>query len=220
MRCGLFAAALVLAAAQPGLAQTAADQSPQDPAQHFQAYVTSDGYKKLMAQLAMVGESVSAPECKAAKPVERASLTVYVPPLFETGVHPVSGLWVDRIKIDRCGATNFQNILVQAQPGDKAPRAALLMPGTTLTNPPMQSLIMKDVLEGLAKKKCTDQAQIVPAGTSRDKEVKPVKLNEKGMIVEGAWKETWSFRACGKVVKATIDISADGKGSLTHKVKM
>lgn len=232
MRFGRFAFALALVAAQPVLAQTVPDQSappaqtpqaqavPQDPAQRFQAYVTNDGYKNMLGQLANMGETVSAPECKAHKPLERASLTVYGAPLFEAGLHPVAGLWVDRVKMDRCGTTTFQNVLLQAQKDGKPPRAALLMPGTTMTNPPMQSIVMKDILEGLAKKKCTDQAQIVPVNTKMEKESKPLKLDPKGMIAEGVWKESWTFKACGKPVTVTIDLSADGKGGLSHKVKM
>lgn len=230
MRFGLFAFALVLAAAHPVLAQTAPDQpgqapaAPQgqteDPAQRFQAYVTSDGYKSMIGQLAVMGDTISAPECKEHKPQERASLTIYSPPLFETGAHPISGLWIDRIKMNRCGANTFQNILIQAQKDGQPPRAALMMPGTTMANPPMQNLVMKDILDGLAKNKCSDQSKIIPSDTKRDKETKPMKLDAKGMIIEGAWKEIWTFRACGKTVNATVDISSDGKGGLTHKVKL
>lgn len=230
MRCGRLAFAVVLAAfAQPALAQSVPDQpaqaapgaaQPQDPAQRFQAYVTSDGYKAMLGQLATMGEVVSSPDCKEHKPVERASLTIYGPPLFENGLHPVSGLWVDRIQMNRCGATAYQNVLMQAQKDGNPPRAALLMPGTTLANPPMQNLVMKDVLAGLAKNKCTDQAQIIPVDTKKDKETKALKLDEKGMIVEGSWKETWIFKACGKTVNVGVEIGSDGKGGLNHKVKL
>ncbi|MBX9635696.1 MAG: hypothetical protein K2X44_12005, partial [Magnetospirillum sp.] len=122
MRFGRYAFALVLAATQPVLAQTVPETSAQpgllpvqDQAQRFQAYVTSDGYKAMLAQLAVMGETVSSPECKTHKPQERASLTIYGGPMFDTGVHPIAGLWVDRIKMDRCGTTSFQNVLMQAQ---------------------------------------------------------------------------------------------------------
>lgn len=225
MRFGRLAFALVLASTQPVLAQTVPGQPAQapvqDPAQRFQAYVTSEAYKSTLGQLAIMGETTSAPECKEHKPQERASLTIYGAPLFQTGMHPVAGLWVDRIKMDRCGAVSFQNIILQAQKDGTPPRAALLMPGTTMTNPPMQNLIMKDVLAGLEKKKkCADQSQIVPVSTKMEKESKPMKLDGKGMIAEGVWKESWTFKACGKTVTATIDLAADGKGGLTHKVKM
>ena len=229
MRFGPIALALVLAAAaQPALAQNVPDQSsqapaagqPQDPAQRFQAYVTSDGYKGMLAQLAVMGDTISAPECKDHKPQERASLTIYGPPLFEAGAHPVSGLWLDRIKMSRCGTATFQNILIQAQKDGQPPRAALMLPGTTMANPPMQNVLMKDVVEQLAKKNCTDPTKIIPVDTKRDKELKPIKLDDKGMIVEGSWKETWTFKACGKTVNAAIDINADGKGGLAHKVKL
>lgn len=228
MRFGSLVVALaVVVAAVPAVAQTVPEQQPgqaagapsQDPAQRFPAYVTSDGYKKMIGQLAMMGDTISAPDCKEHKPQERDGLTIYVPPHFEAGVHPVTGLWVDRIKMNRCGATTYQNILIQANKEGQPPRAALMMPGTTKTNPPMQQLILQDVLEALKKKKCEDQSQIVPVDTKLEKESKAMKLDDKGMIVEGAWKETWTLKACGKVANFSIDIAADGKGGLTHKVK-
>ncbi|MGE5477270.1 MAG: hypothetical protein ACM3Q1_11485 [Bacteroidales bacterium] len=223
MRFGSLAVALSLVVAAPALAQTVPEQpqgQPQDPAQRFQAYVTSEGYKNMISQLATMGDTISAPDCKEHKPQERASMTIYGAPLFETGMHPVSGLWVDRIKMNRCGTNTFQNILIQANKDGQPPRAALMMPGTTMANPPLQQMIMKDVLEALAKKKCNDQTQIIPVDTKHDKETKAIKLNDKGMIVEGSWKETWTLKACGKVTNVGIDINSDGKGGLVHKIKM
>lgn len=229
MRVGPFVFAVALAAATPALAQTVPDQQPsgqapaaasQDPAQRFQTYVTSEGYKKAISQITTMGDTISAPECKEHKPQERAGLTIYAPPTFETAEHPVTGLWLDRIKMNRCGTTTFQNVLIQAQKEGQPPRMALMMPGSTLANPPMQNLIMKDLLAALAKNKCTDQTQIFPVDTKRDKETRPLKLDDKGMITDGAWKETWTLKACGKNVNATVDISSDGKGGLTHKVKL
>lgn len=217
---------LALVAATPALAQSpapaqgAAPGIGQSPVERFQAYVTSDGYRKNMGQLAIMGDSISAPECKDHKPVERAGLTIFMPPAFGEGQHPVSGLWMDRIKMDRCGVPTVQNILVQAQPGGQPPMAALKMPGLTGANPPMQELVMKDVVTQLAAKKCTDQGNIVPVDSKIDKETKPRKLNDKGNLTEGAWKETWTFKACGKVVNATVEFSVDGKGGLSHKVKL
>ena len=97
---------------------------------------------------------------------------------------------------------------------------AAMLPGTTMTNPPMQGVVMNDIVEALKKKNCKDLTEIVPVDTKHDKESTPIKLDEKGMITAGAWKETWTLRACGKTVNATIDISADGKGGLSHKVKL
>lgn len=210
--------------AQPGQAPQAqpgqAPATPQDHAKRFQVYATSEGYRKSIGQLAIMGDTISAPECKEHKPLERAGLTVFAPPMFAEGVHPVGGLWMDRIKMDRCGTSTFQNILVQAQADGKPPRVALKMPGQTAANPPMQDLVMKDVVAALAKAKCSDTTKIIPVDTKLDKETKPRKINERGMLVEGAWKETWTFNACGKKTGATVDFAADGKGNLTHKLKM
>ena len=223
MRFGFPALVATLAVAAPVLAQNApqpaAPGQPENPAQRFERYATSEGYKKSIGQIAVMGSTISKPECKDHKAVKRAAITIYVGPTFADGVHPVSGLWMDRILMDSCGKPGHQNILVQAQPG-ASPKAALKMPGLTNANPPMQDLVIHDVMEGLKAKKCTDQAQVFPLDSTQGKESKSRKIDAKGMLVEGAWKETWSFRACGKTVTATVDFAADGKGGLTHKVKM
>ena len=222
-----IAFALALLAAAPALAQSPAPApapapaaTADNPAAKFQAYATSDAYRKTIGQLAVMGDTVSAPECKTHQPKERAALTVFMPPMFGEGMHPTSGLWLDRIKMDRCGTITFQNILVQAQPNGQPPMLSLKMPGQTGANPPMQDLVMKDVVTALTKGKCTDIAKIIPVDSKVDKETKPRKVDQKGMLVEGAWKETWIFNACGKKVNATVDFVTDGKGGLSHKVKL
>ncbi len=225
MRFGVLAFALCLAASTaPALAQSQpqpqAPDGSQDMANRFQAYVTSDGYKNMLGQLAVFGDTISAPDCKDHKPKERVSLTVYMPPVFAEGTHPSAGLWVDRVNVDRCGKTVQQNVMVRAQATDQPPRAALLMPGTTVANPPMQDLIMKDVVATLgSKNKCTDLSKIIPVDSRKNKDIKPIKVDDKGMITEGSWTEVWSFMACEKKTDITVEMGADGKGGMNHKIK-
>lgn len=229
MRCGSLVFALALAAASPALAQTAPEQQPAQPAapggaqtaeQRFQAYVTSGAYKSFIGQIAAQGDAITAPDCNDHKPSKRADLILYALPQFGTGEHPAKGLWTDRIAVNRCGKEVLQNILVQATGETTPPRAALMIPGTSRANPPLQEKIIKEILDGLAKKKCTDQTQIVPFDSVKEKDTTPIQVSPDGHITQGAWKETWTMRACGKMVKATIDIAADGKGGLAPKVKM
>lgn len=221
-----FAACVILAAALASTAAGAQENKPVDPAtmspmDRFQAFVTSEGYKQMVGQLATMGETVSAPECKEIKPRERMDLSLFQAPNFGTGENPIGGIWRDRIKMDRCGTPSYQNILIQGHPdGTLPPRAALLMPGLTAANPPMQSMVMKDVLAQLEKKKCADQSQIVPVSTAQDKESVKRKVDDKGMLVAGTWTENWVFNACGKKVTANVEFKADGKGALTHKIKL
>lgn len=222
-----IAFALALLAAAPAFAQSPAPAPAQDPAPaadnpaaRFQAYATSEGYRNSIGQLAVMGDTVSAPECKKHQPKERAALTVFMPPMFGEGLHPTSGLWMDRIKMDRCGTITFQNVLVQAQANGQPPMVSLKMPGQTAANPPMQDLVMKEVVAAVTKGKCTDIGKIIPVDSKVNKETKPRKVNQQGMLVEGAWKETWTFNACGKKVNATVDFVTDGKGGLSHKVKL
>jgi hypothetical protein len=222
-----FALAFVLATvtATAALAQTQPQQpaapaaGAPDTAQRFQAYVTSEGYKKTISQLATFGDTVSDPACKEHKPKERASMTVYGPMVFGEGFHPVSGMWMDRIKVDRCGTQVIQNVLVRARDGGQPPQMALTMPGGTAATPPMQDLVMKDVLAKFAKGTCKDQTRVIPNNTKIDKESKPRKIDSRGMLIEGAWKETWTFHACGKLASVGVEFATDGKGGLSHKVK-
>ncbi len=224
MRSIALALALGTALASSAFAQAqtpAPAQAPAIPeaAQRFQAYVTSEVYKKSVSQLAVIGDTISAPDCKEHKPVERTAITVFGPPMFTEAEHPLAGLWMDRIKMNRCGTAVLQNILVRAQNNGQAPQMALKMPGMTAANPPMQDTVMKDVLASLAKGKCTDQTKIIPVDSRQDKETKKRKVDEKGMLTEGAWKEIWTFTACGKKAEIGVEFSADGKGGLSHKVK-
>ncbi|CAA7615622.1 1,4-alpha-glucan-branching enzyme 1 [Magnetospirillum sp. LM-5] len=221
MRVLSFALVMGTLAASQALAQQApADQQGVPEAlRRFQAYATSDAYKKTVSQIATIGDSISAPECKEHKPMERAAVTIFKPALFGEGLHPVDGLWMDRIKMSRCGTPVMQNILVRAQANGQPPQMQLKMPGATSANPPMQDAVMTDVLASLAKGKCSDQTKIIPVDSKLDKEIKPRKIDAKGMLTEGAWKETWVFNACGKKTNIGVEFAADGKGSLTHKVK-
>lgn len=224
MRSGIFALAAALAVTAPAFAQTAqqpaATAQTQNAAERFKAYATSEGYKKNIGQLAVMGASVSHPECKDQKALNRSELIFYSYPQFGEGLHPVTGLWQDRIRMDSCGQSGHQNILLKAQPDGKPPEVALLMPGTSAATPPVQNLILKDIITALAAKNCSDTTLIIPSDTAMGKESKPRKVNAKGVLIEGAWKEVWTFRACGKTVKANVDLNADGKGGLVHKVKL
>jgi hypothetical protein len=226
MRRVVLLAAMAVCAASSAWAQSAEPSAPGavDPAsqaQRFQAYATHEGYKQMVGQLALMGDTISFPDCKTRKPVARNELIIFAPPVFAEGLHPVSGLWKDQIKMDHCGSPGYQNVLIRAQNNGQPPQVALMMPGLSATNSAMQNLIMTDFLKELGDKhKCTDQTKILPVDTKLEKETKPRKLDQNGMLVEGAWKETWMFRACGKDVKASVDLQADGKGGLGHKVKV
>lgn len=227
MRCGFLAVALILAAASPALAQSSPDLPGTSPApaatgnpERFKAYIASPGYQGFLGQVALGGEGISAPECKTPKLVSHAVVAMFTLPNFADGIHPDAGVWLDRVTMDRCGTKVFQNIIMRAVPGDKPPAAALMLPGETGTTPAKQQEVISDVIAAYAKAKCDDPTKIIPVNTKTEKPTKPVKLDDKGRLVEGVWKETWSFNACGKPSKLTVEFSADGKGGLAHKVKL
>jgi hypothetical protein len=227
MRCGFLAVALVLAAASPALAQNAhelpgtlpAPAAPGDP-ERFKAYIASPGYQGFLGQIAIGGENISAPECKEPKLVSHSVVAMFVLPDFGEGVHPHAGAWLDRVTMDRCGTKVFQNVAMRASPDNKPPAAALMLPGETGTTPAKQGEVINDLIAAFAKAKCSDPTRIIPVNTKMEKAAKPPRLDESGRLIEGNWKETWSFNACGKPAKATVEFTADGKGGLTHKVKL
>ncbi|CAA7616671.1 hypothetical protein [Magnetospirillum sp. UT-4] len=220
MRVRLLALGLILAAtpafAQQQEAQPAAPTSQQA---RFQDYLQQAGYKNMLGQFAMMGDAISYPECKQREPAAHTIVAIFVPPNFTEALHPNAGRWVDRVMVKSCGAEHVHNVLLQAQPDNKPPAAQLRLPGVTATVPSMQDKIVAEIIALLAKQKCTDQAKIIPVDTKKDKELKALKMDQ-GKVVDGAWRETWLFRACGKKVSASVELTADGKGGFAHKVKM
>ncbi len=205
---------LVVFAAVPAVADEATDK-------RFQAYVTSKEYSNVIGQFAVLADSLAMPSCKEHAPRERADLTIFTAPGFggAEDVHPNAGMWRDRVKMSQCGKTSYQNIMVQAQAG-KPPKFAFAMPGLTAANPPLQDVVMHDIVEQFKKAGCTDLSKVVPVDSKQADQGTPRRIDERGMLVEGSWKETWVMRGCSKVTNFDISFAADGKGGMNHQVTM
>lgn len=179
----------------------------------FKSYVTSPAYKARIRELVVANEKLIAPDCQDIAPVERANLTVYKDILISGG-HPAGGLWVDRIKMRRCGQTALQSVLFQAVSGFDEPRSQMLAPGDTKANPPLQSIIMAEIAKRVMEAGC--RQQFLVTGTAVSQEIVPISLGADKVIKDGEWIEAWQLRACDRPLEISVRLIAAGGNIRTH----
>lgn len=197
---------LAVLAAPGAFAQSAADMA------ELKRYVGTQAYVGLLVEAAVAGEVQAAPDCRDIKPVDRTEFTIFTPPAFAGGPHPVAGMWRDRLKIMRCGVVAYQNVVFIAQPNGP-PQTALMLPGLTAAPPPLQQAALpKAAAVARARANCPGD-DVAVIDTRPDLTLKPVtKVAPNGMALNGQWREIWQFRACGRPVSATLIFTADGNG--------
>ncbi|MCK6450884.1 MAG: hypothetical protein L6R19_08520 [Alphaproteobacteria bacterium] len=148
-------------------------------------------------------------QCPALRLVRRAQMWVVAEARF-TGreIAPASGEWIDRLMVDRCGATVYRNLLVVAR--EQKLQASALLPGRTYTPPRLQRDALRPAAaQARIKTGCQDAMPV--ADTAVD-----------GKVVPGApWKEDWTFVGCGKSVVVTLSFTpaSDGAARVTARAK-
>lgn len=221
MRVASLASALAVLAALPAAAQQPPAQQPVEiPPQivALKAYVNAPDYVATTARMVLEGDKDLAPDCTKAVGVGRVGFVVMQMPEFKEGnPHPVAGQWKDQIKIDRCGTPIVHNVLVTAR-ADGLPTIGLALPGETALSPRLQREAIADVLKAAGSRlKCKDLSKGVVSDTKMDAVLVQPKA-KGGVVVEGKWQETWTARLCNKTTAVKLEMTADGKGSATHKV--
>jgi hypothetical protein len=209
----------VLAAVAPLLAVPAASAQSAGDMAELKRYVGTQAYATLLVEAAVAGEVQAAPDCRDVKPVDRTEFTIFTPPAFANGPHPVAGMWRDRLKIMRCGAEAYQNVVFIAQPNGP-PQTALLLPGLTSAPPQLQQAALpKAAAVARARADCPGD-DVAVIDTRPDLTLKPVtKVAPNGMALDGQWREIWQLRACGRPVSATLVFTADGLGGAFTEAK-
>jgi len=179
------------------------------------AYVGTPEYFKALSTVVLGGEHDITPECKDAKALGRAGLTVLKLPGFRDGATvPATGLWKDQIEVDRCGPHVLHNVLVEGTPSGV--RVNLLMPGLTGAPWDWQVDILQSAAEQAMKASgCKDASKVVIYDTQEDKMLEEIKADERGRMISGKWRETWTLKACGKLQPVSVTFTADGKGRAT-----
>jgi hypothetical protein len=213
MRRAILAFLLLPLAASGAFAQSAGDLAG------LKRYVGTQAYVGLLVEAAVAGEVQAAPECSDIKPVDRTEFTVFMPPSFGNGPHPVAGMWRDRLKIMRCGVVAYQNVVFIAQPNGP-PQTALMLPGLTSAPPQLQQAALpKAAAVARARANCNSD-DVAVIDTKPDLTLRPVtKVAPNGMALDGQWREIWQLRACGKPASVTLIFTADGVGGAFTEAK-
>ena len=168
-----------------------------------------------VGKLALEEEARLKTGCASAKLVDLRSLAL-APAVFEAGqFHPVSGRWIEMVKVDRCGAAVTENLLLTARRG-KQPEVFTLLPGTSQAGPQLQEDAYShatNVASQSVPKGCKDAGVVIDSAF--DKRVEPDRRDANGAMIGGKWTEIWTARLCGKNVRVRMTFSADGKGGTT-----
>ena len=158
-------------------------------------------------------------DCKSEYKVEPFSMSVVQPIDFpDDKQHPVKGMWMIRYQIHRCGQSKFYNALFIASANGKTPPTTqAYYPGNSNADP----LLIKDAMMSAWI------SASVKSGVKECKEIEVFDMRvtekahdvaEEGKTFKGVWKETWTFRACGKIVDVEITFIPDATGGGTSFV--
>jgi hypothetical protein len=184
-------------------------QASQAPSPEFASFLIDPQYIAYIAK--GVAQNEPEPlraECATVKPVVRASLAILQPPKFAKGVKtPLSGQWIDRVKVDRCGKPGVRSFMITA-PGNNQMHLVALLPGDTNASPALQNDATGPAKTAAsAKLGCT-------AGPMHIVDTKSVAKPAKG-----PWRETWTFSGCGKNLTLPIEFAPDSGGGATFSIK-
>lgn len=173
-------------------------------------YLLSMDFYKRMHAIAVEADRVLGVRCDTRYEIRPLSVIVFKPVELPTGaLHATGGIWAYRFDANRCGTTKRYNLMMTSQPG-AAPRAAMMVPGDTITSP----LLARDTIRSVAAKasialdgKC-EKVQIFDTAVAEQ----PHAVTQGGTTYQGVWKEIWTFQGCGQRVPVPVIFVPDGKG--------
>lgn len=188
------------------------------PANHHTAsYIFSQPSMTLLGKLAATQDKQLglAQQCTSGYQVKPLTMAVLTPIEYpDDAAHPTAGIWLVRYEAERCGQTKIYNASFVAHPDGKAPTVAAYFPGSTYASP----VLVKDAMMAAVP------SALIRSGQTGCKDIKvmdmqptaiPRDVAEGSGILEGVWKETWTFLICGRqvAVPMTFTPDADGHGT-------
>ncbi len=121
---------------------------------------------------------------------------------------PISGQWIEHVKVKSCGRAKMFNILMQAE-ADGIPHGKMLLPGGTRSDPTLQADSMNYVMAA--------SRAFIPKTCQGAMVIDTQHLGAEGAAVAGAksapYKERWTVDACGKKNIVTMHFIPDAKGT-------
>ncbi len=125
--------------------------------------------------------------------------------------HPLKGRWQVMYPLKRCGMLRMHNARFQAGPGAE-PKAEYFYTGLSLAS----ERLMRDASGALMMALAIVEPQ---AGKCGDIYLDQIAVSERPASVSsangsftGRWKETWTFRACGKLHDIGLRFEPDSSG--------
>ncbi|WP_150575550.1 hypothetical protein [Pandoraea aquatica] len=159
------------------------------------------------------------PDCKQTYRVKPIG-TVVVKPFAvpdDGRQNPRTGVWLTRYQLERCGESKTYNALFVANPQGGKPVPKAFYPGNGAAGPVLiQDAVMTAAAMALARaglKECKN-ADVFDMRIKRPAH----DVVENGKTIRGVWEETWTFRACGRMVDIDMNFlpDADGGGTSFH----
>ncbi|AJP56372.1 hypothetical protein UC34_03880 [Pandoraea vervacti] len=154
-------------------------------------------------------------DCKSKYQVRPLGAVVLKPVTIpDGGRNPKSGAWLTRYQLERCGDAKTYNAVFVADAEGGNPKPTPFYPGNTRGGPVLvQDAMMVAVSTAIAKSGQSG-CRKVEAFDMRAKQP-PHDVVEGGATFRGVWKETWTFRVCGKMVDVDMIFTPDAVGSGT-----
>jgi hypothetical protein len=206
-----------------------APASPADDVDpRFSRYLASSDYVDALNKQAVAADRLHQGGCGEPKALRHALAHVFEPPRFAAlSDGPISGVWKERVEIDRCGPKVVENLLVIVDKG--ATKFIRLLPGNTRTDPLLQRDALQAALAAAIVKRdqqvkaggppCSDKEGAAVSDTRVLRERVPIANDGSGKMTAGAWDESWTFLFCGREIAVRLQFDADGKGGTNFTAK-
>lgn len=191
-----------------------------DWAQPFRKYISATAYLNDIGRSIARLEERLAPSCiQVLGGMQRKELRIIQMPEFIPGLPiPQGGQWQEQVQIDRCGTPALHNILITAVNG-ASPHMTVLLPGSSKADGRLQvdaSAAAFAIAGARAGVDCTSATRHIVdtqfvrwIGNSADRP-----------LSDRVWREIWSVRLCGQVIRVQVDFTPDGKGGFTHRADL
>lgn len=186
-------------------AETAATTAELAIRDKISAYIYS---REILTEMSRLGQEQDEKlgldyRCKNVKDsITPVNATVIAPiDLPDGAANPVKGAWMLRYVFKRCGYDKTYNAVFVANDQGATPVIQPYYPGSPRAGPALIKTAMPAALTA-AESRFEDK-------TCKDVAVFDMRVSAESQ--GGAWKEAWTFRACGKLVEVPIDFAPNAK---------
>lgn len=207
-RLSLLAVLAVLVAVTPTgpvAAETQADSAKQI-IEKLVRYRNTDFYKRLLLTAALRNDQKLQPPCTDVKPGDRRLIAVVRPVAFADGVdEPATGVWLERVTLQRCGSVAYRNIIFYIKPGEGI-RARAALPGLTRADLQLQS---------------DTTAALLASAKAGNPSCKSTAIVDTEVVKHppqrgDPWVERWSVYDCAETAAYDITFTPDAQGRATY----